>query len=110
MRLWSTSSSKAPEEQTPLTETSRDDPNLDRSLSRNDPAASAQQAAGTAWLAGHLHHLTPEQETKLEEFKKLCEEKGYYTPAKEGVKESHDDATMLYVSPFSLRWSGSIAS
>ncbi|KAF9891219.1 hypothetical protein FE257_004783 [Aspergillus nanangensis] len=62
---------------------------------QNDLVASASQAAGTAWLAGHLHHLTDEQEKKLEGFKKLSEENGYYTPAKDGQKPSHDDATML---------------
>lgn len=68
----------------------------------NDPVASASQAAGTAWLAGHLHHLTDDQEKKLEDFKKLCEEKGYYKPERDGEKASHDDATMLYVY-FALR-------
>ncbi|KAJ5995070.1 hypothetical protein N7481_002047 [Penicillium waksmanii] len=80
-----------------------EDPALARtaSASKNDPAASADQASGTAWLAGHLNHLTPEQEEKLREFKSVCSERGYYTEAvKEGegveAKEpSHDDATML---------------
>lgn len=73
------------------------------SASKNDAAVSASQAAGTAWLAGHLHHLTPEQEAKLEEFKKVCAEHKYYTPAvkaADGVETtpaSHGDATMLYV-------------
>jgi hypothetical protein len=72
------------------------------SASKNDPSASADQAAGTAWLAGHLHHLTPEQEEKLAEFKATCAERKYYTPAVEQDGEtkppSHDDATMLYVA------------
>ncbi|PYI06145.1 CRAL/TRIO domain-containing protein [Aspergillus sclerotiicarbonarius CBS 121057] len=62
---------------------------------KNDPVASASQAAGTAWLAGHLHHLTDDQEKKLTDFKKLSEEKGYYKPERDGEKASHDDATML---------------
>ncbi|CAG8191174.1 unnamed protein product [Penicillium nalgiovense] len=71
------------------------------SASKNDPVASASQASGTAWLAGHLHHLTPEQEEKLQQFKKLCAERKYYTPAVEQVDgveakpASHDDATLL---------------
>ncbi|KAJ5735888.1 uncharacterized protein N7483_001013 [Penicillium malachiteum] len=71
------------------------------SASKNDPAASATAAAGTEWLAGHLNHLTPEQEEKLAQFKTVCAERGYYTAAvepAEGVEEkppSHDDATML---------------
>jgi hypothetical protein len=73
------------------------------SASKNDLSASATQAAGTAWLAGHLNHLTPEQEEKLVEFKGVCAERKYYTPAVEAsegveaVPASHDDATMLYV-------------
>ncbi|KAL4887711.1 CRAL-TRIO domain-containing protein [Aspergillus karnatakaensis] len=64
---------------------------------KNDPVASASQAASDAWLAGHLNHLTEEQEVKLTEFKQLCEKEGYYKPAGEGEgeKPSHDDATML---------------
>lgn len=69
------------------------------SMSKNDAAASASQAAGTEWLSGHLNHLTDEQEQRFGEFKKLCEEKGYYKPssAGQGEKPSHDDATMLWV-------------
>ncbi|KAE8372854.1 CRAL-TRIO domain-containing protein [Aspergillus bertholletiae] len=62
---------------------------------KNDPVASASQAAGTGWLAGHLNHLTEDQEKKLQEFKKLCEDNGYYKPASDGKEASHDDATML---------------
>lgn len=72
------------------------------SASQNDPSASADQAAGTAWLTGHLHHLTPEQEEKLTAFKAVCAERKYYTPGVEQDGESqppsHDDATMLYVT------------
>ncbi|CRL25714.1 Cellular retinaldehyde binding/alpha-tocopherol transport [Penicillium camemberti] len=78
------------------------EPDLARTdSSKNDPAASASQASGTEWLAGHLHHLTPEQEAKLQEFKALCAERKYYTPAVEqadGVEAkpaSQDDATLL---------------
>lgn len=72
---------------------------------QNDPVASASAAAGTEWLAGHLHHLTDEQQGKLEEFKKLCAEKGYYKAAGEdGGKASHDDATVLYVFYPPLTW------
>lgn len=64
---------------------------------KNDLAASASQAAGSEWLAGHLNHLTEEQEKKLVEFKNLCEEKKYYTPASAdgSVKATHGDATLL---------------
>lgn len=84
------------------------------SASKNDLSASATQAASTAWLAGHLNHLTPEQEEKLVEFKDLCAERKYYTPAVEAaegveaVPASHDDATMLYVvlSGMTTHWMG----
>ncbi|KAL4866803.1 hypothetical protein BDV12DRAFT_172285 [Aspergillus spectabilis] len=62
---------------------------------KNDPVASASQAASDAWLAGHLNHLTEEQEGKLTEFKQLCEKEGYFKPGGEGEKPSHDDATLL---------------
>lgn len=71
---------------------------LNKIAAENDLAASANQAAGTAWLAGHLNHLTPEQEQKLVEFKALVEKKGYYEPKKEGTDvPSHSDATLLFV-------------
>lgn len=75
---------------------------LNKIAAENDVTASASQAAGTAWLAGHLNHLTPEQEEKLVEFKALVEEKEYYKPAdKDGEPAaSHTDATLLCV-PFS---------
>ena len=47
---------------------------LNKIAAENDLAASASQAAGTAWLAGHLNHLTREQEQKLVDFKALVEE------------------------------------
>lgn len=91
---------------TTQSQTSEQDASIARttSASKNDPSVSADQASGTAWLAGHLHHLTPEQEEKLVEFKKVSAERGYYVPAveqAEGVEAkdaSHDDATMLYVT------------
>lgn len=68
-------------------------------MNQNDAAASASAAAGTEWLAGHLHHLTPEQEDKLREFKEFCAEKGYYkADVGDGSgKPSHEDETVLYV-------------
>ena len=46
--------------------------------------------------AGHLSHLSDNQQAQLDEFKKISQEAGYWTPAT-GLKEaSHDDETMLY--------------
>ncbi|EED17571.1 phosphatidylinositol transporter, putative [Talaromyces stipitatus ATCC 10500] len=80
----------------PPTEGSETKGDLSKIAAENDLVASANQASGTAWLAGHLNHLTPEQEEKLVEFKALVEEKGYYKPRKDetGVP-SHSDATLL---------------
>lgn len=86
--------------------TSANTANAKSEMAQNDPAASASQAAGTEWLSGHLHHLTEEQEGRLEEFKELCAKEGYYTPASAGgqgegageggeKKASHGDETML---------------
>lgn len=98
MPLWGSSNTKSAEPDTTAADPpSYQDRDLERRQSQNDAAASASQAAGTAWLAGHLHHLTGEQDDKLAVFKKLCAERGYYTAAEGETKASHDDATMLYV-------------
>ncbi|BDD59623.1 hypothetical protein MAP00_004819 [Monascus purpureus] len=67
----------------------------EQDMKKNDPVAAASHAASEAWLAGHLNHLTEEQEQKFVEFKKVCEERGYYKPSCEEGGPSHDDATML---------------
>ncbi|KAF2623475.1 CRAL/TRIO domain-containing protein [Macroventuria anomochaeta] len=45
--------------------------------------------------AGHLAHLSQNQQAQLEAFEKLAQEQGYYTPATETTEASHDDETML---------------
>lgn len=62
-----------------------------------DLAAAASVTASSAWLSGHLNHLTAEQQQKLVDFKQLCAAKGYYSPGAADGRASHDDATMLYV-------------
>jgi hypothetical protein len=52
--------------------------------------------------AGHLSHLSEDQSAKLDEFKKICQDAGYYTPATEGQQASHDDETMLYAQSTNL--------
>lgn len=95
------SRSKQDNDEQPPTDVSETKGDLNQIAAENDIAASANQAAGTAWLAGHLNHLTPEQGKKLVDFKELVAEKGYYTPKKEdGGPASHNDATLLYVFPF----------
>lgn len=110
MPFWGSSSNKTSETGSGSdAQPSHHDRDLNRRASQNDPSVSASQAAGTEWLNGHLHHLTPEQEEKLVEFKKLCEEREYYKADSGDGKPSHNDETMLYVYPLSLcvsAWSG----
>ena len=72
----------------------------EQSSSGIEPTVPVPQVAKLGWLAGHLNHLTPEQEAKLAAFKEICREKGYYTPGEGDIDPSHDDATLLYVDYF----------
>lgn len=57
------------------------------------PAAHAYQ-----FPSGHLGHLSDQQASCFEQFKKLCQERGAYKPAvigENGGRPSHDDATLL---------------
>ena len=47
--------------------------------------------------AGHLSHLSENQQAQLVEFKAICEKAGYYTPAVGQKHASHDDETLLCV-------------
>jgi len=46
---------------------------------------------------GHAAHLSENQQAQLDEFKKICQEQGYWTPvsADGTTPASHDDETML---------------
>jgi hypothetical protein len=59
--------------------------------------ADLQRVESMQYPAGHLAHLSDNQQQKLNEFKQICQEQGYYTPAAGGKDASHDDETMLYV-------------
>jgi hypothetical protein len=49
--------------------------------------------------AAHLGHLTDGQQAVFENFKELCQENGYYHPARDGRRHaSHDDETLLSVT------------
>ncbi len=45
----------------------------------------------------HLHHLSENQQSALEDFRALAEKEGYYRPASADghTPASHDDATLL---------------
>ncbi|CDR44450.1 hypothetical protein NBRC10512_000053 [Rhodotorula toruloides] len=46
-------------------------------------------------LEGHLGHLTTQQQAVLDKFKQRLEERGYYRPARDGKKPSHEENTLV---------------
>jgi hypothetical protein len=46
-------------------------------------------------FAGHLGHLTVEQQTAFENFKKNLSKANLYRPPTDVLSASHDDATLL---------------
>lgn len=58
--------------------------------------ADLQRVESMQYPAGHLSHLTDNQQEKLDAFKQICKEQNYYTPAAGGKAASHDDETLLY--------------
>ncbi|KAL9057845.1 MAG: hypothetical protein Q9162_002075 [Coniocarpon cinnabarinum] len=64
--------------------------------SPSSDASSLKRAESYQYPEGHVTHLDEPQEQKLEQFKQLCAEKGYYRPATQQRPEpSHDDETLL---------------
>lgn len=57
----------------------------------------AEAAAPETRLKGHLGYLTTQEESSFEEFRKLAANSGFYTPATDDKKASHDDGTLMYV-------------
>ncbi len=55
------------------------------------PSASLEQSR----LAGHLGHLTAQEEAAFQSFKTLCAEQGFYQPVTDKLPASHDDGTMV---------------
>jgi hypothetical protein len=55
-----------------------------------------QRVESMQYPAGHLSHLSDNQQEQLNAFRKICLDKGYYTPAAGGKDASHDDETLLY--------------
>lgn len=56
----------------------------------------AEAASAETRLKGHVGHLTAQEESAFEEFRKLAAKKGFYTPATDDKKASHDDGTLVY--------------
>lgn len=56
----------------------------------------AEAASAESWLKGHVGHLTAQEESSFEAFKKLAAKEGFYTPAADNKNASHDDGTLMY--------------
>ena len=61
---------------------------------RGPPPAEA--ASAETRLKGHVGHLTNQEESALEQFKQLSAKQGFFTPATDTKKASHDDGTLVY--------------
>lgn len=62
-----------------------------------DPqGAPLERVESFQYPSGHLGHLSQSQQGALENFKQLCEQKGYYRPAQDRQHPAtHDDETLL---------------
>ena len=56
----------------------------------------AEAASAETRLKGHVGHLTTQEESALQQFKQLSAKQGFYTPATDTKKASHDDGTLVY--------------
>lgn len=54
-----------------------------------------EAASPEARLKGHLAHLTPDEASAFEHFKKLCAKEGFYSPHAADGKASHDEGTLM---------------
>ncbi|KAL9066009.1 MAG: hypothetical protein Q9161_007860 [Pseudevernia consocians] len=55
----------------------------------------AEAANAETRLKGHVGHLTAAEESAFVEFRKLAAKEGFYTPATDEKKASHDDGTLI---------------
>lgn len=62
----------------------------------------AEAASAETRLKGHVGHLTTQEESAFDEFRKLAAKQGFYTPATDDKKASHDDGTLVYAVPLRL--------
>lgn len=61
---------------------------------QSEPVGSPQRTP-TRSFAGHLGHLSPQQEAALDAFKSSLADAALYTPPTDTTKASHDDPTLL---------------
>ncbi|KAI7261874.1 CRAL/TRIO domain-containing protein, partial [Hortaea werneckii] len=64
-------------------------------MSYSANGADLQRTESYTWPAAHVGHLNETQQSQLDKFRRLCESKGYYTPATEDTPATHDDETLL---------------
>lgn len=71
-------------------------------------AADLKRTESFQYPAAHYGHLNEAQQHALDEFKRICQDEGYYRPPGAGARSpaSHDDETLLYV--YFSRWSGRV--
>ena len=60
-------------------------------------ASSVEASSVETRLKGHVGYLTNKEESAFDEFKKLATKQGFYTPATNDKKASHDNGTLVYV-------------
>ncbi|KAI7318865.1 CRAL/TRIO domain-containing protein [Hortaea werneckii] len=64
-------------------------------MSSQANGADLQRTESYTWPAAHVGHLNETQQSQLDKFRRLCESKGYYTPATDDTPATHDDETLL---------------
>lgn len=57
--------------------------------------ATLERTDSFQYPTGHVNHLSAAQTAALDDFKLLCQQNGYYTPATASAPATHDDETLL---------------
>ncbi|CAK3966366.1 Hypothetical predicted protein [Lecanosticta acicola] len=65
------------------------------SNNQSQDGADLQRVNSYQWPSGHVGQLTPKQTAALDDFKSLCQSKGYFSPGDDKTPASHDDETLL---------------
>jgi hypothetical protein len=70
-------------------------PQAQRYPSKNELRQVTSTRSNGDPFAGHLNHLTQQQENQLGKFKSILYDQGLYRPGAQGQPASHDDQTLL---------------
>lgn len=76
---------------------------MDAALEKQQGQPPPDAAKPETRLAGHIGHLTTQEQSALTAFKALCQKEGLYKPASDGSKASHDDGTLMHAHSTPLR-------